>query len=95
MVKKKRKEHKRLSWEYCECGCKGYDVWLGALYYWLFWDLHEKKKLFYLHTGHGGHGEHLGKYSSFDAADRAVRKHAKPLLKKLRTELEKAEKALS
>jgi hypothetical protein len=32
-------EKKALPWVYCECGCKGWDLSVGGMYFWMFWDL--------------------------------------------------------
>ncbi|MDP2933822.1 MAG: hypothetical protein Q8N81_06890, partial [bacterium] len=91
-MKRPEKKSTRIQWEYCECGCHGYELQLGHAYYWMFNDLGEggSSKPFHLHTGHSGLGEHIGSFSSFKAADRAARERAKGVLKKRRTELERA-----
>ena len=92
-VKKKRR---RVRWGYCGCGCRGKELRLGLLYYWMY-DDHNKSgegRLFHLNAGHCGGGERLGIYNSFEQADRAVRKHAKAELRKDRAELKRLEAML-
>lgn len=43
-------ERKTLPWEYCECGCKGWELKLGGTYFWMHWDL---DKRWSLGTQHG------------------------------------------
>lgn len=40
----------RLPWEYCECGCKGWNLDVGGVYFHLHWDLKDK---WYLSREHG------------------------------------------
>lgn len=44
------KERRRLPWEYCECGCHGWDLSLGGVYFHLYWDLGDK---WFLSREHG------------------------------------------
>jgi hypothetical protein len=57
-------QRKKLPWAYCECGCKGWDLNLGGIYFWLFWDL---KDSWYLSRQHG----RLGKLQRFKSAPEA------------------------
>lgn len=91
----KKEEYKRLDWEYCECGCKGYSVSFGTVHYWLFWNIRGDKK-YYLYKGHGFIlSDPIGVYDSFDDADRATRDHLKPLYGDMSKELKRIEKTLS
>lgn len=89
----RQKKSTRIQWEYCECGCHGYELRLGPAYYWMFCDLDRgsSSEQFHLNTGHSARGEHMGSYSSFEAADRVAREHAKRILEKHRTELDQME----
>ncbi|OGG40548.1 hypothetical protein A2118_04005 [Candidatus Kaiserbacteria bacterium GWA2_50_9] len=72
-------KYKRLDWEYCEYGCKGYAISFGTVHYWLFWDIHEDGK-YHLYKGHGFTlSDPIGSYDSFDDADHATREHVRPL----------------
>ena|SRR3989344_9187520 len=93
--KGKKEEYKRLNWDYCECGCKGYSVSFGTEHYWLFWDIRGGDK-YHLRKGHGfALSSPIGVYDSFDDADRAVREQVKPVLDAQRAELDRAQTALS
>jgi hypothetical protein len=88
-----RRERKgnKLPWEYCRCGCKGHCVVIGSRSFWMLNDLTGG---FHLVEGHGPLlGTRLGVHKSFDAADKAVRKHAKPEFKRLQQEVKKLESA--
>lgn len=92
--KRKKEKYKRLNWEYCECGCKGYEISFGTVHYWLFWDIRGNNK-YHLRKGHGFvMSDPIGVYESFDDADRATREHVKPLLGDMRSQLERAETAV-
>jgi hypothetical protein len=43
-------EKKTLPWKYCECGCKGWELDVGGMYFWMHWDL---DKRWSLGTQHG------------------------------------------
>ena len=86
-----KKKADTLPWKYCECGCHGHELNIGNQYYWLFNDLQGG---FHLHTDHGWLGPKLGTYSSFKKADRAVREHIKPAMRKLRKTLNDAREML-
>jgi hypothetical protein len=72
----------KLPWKYCECGCHGWDLSIGGLYFWLFWNLKDE---WTLRTGHGHvGGAEVGVYKSDRGAEQAVRRR----LKKAKKELE-------
>jgi len=59
-----------VGWEYCECGCHGHAVSVGALHLWLYNDLKGK---FSLRRGHGWTmGSPVGEYKTMEEADRAA-----------------------
>lgn len=60
---------KTLSFNYCECGCKGYEASAGKLHFWIYWDLGTK---FYLNEGHGSLGRRLGVYGSMEEAKKVA-----------------------
>ena len=94
---KKKQMYRRLPWEYCECGCHGFSVSLGSLRYWTDCEPDRKKdETFHLYRGHGWipPAKELGRYDSLDAADLAVRKHTKPLIKDQLAQLKRAEMLL-
>lgn len=62
----------KLSFEYCECGCKGYSAELKGLGYWIFWDLKQTWQAF---LGHGFSGVALGKFPSMIDAEAACQTH--------------------
>ena len=45
-----KQERLTLPWEYCECGCKGWNLNVGGVYFHLHWDLKGK---WYLSREHG------------------------------------------
>jgi hypothetical protein len=55
-----------LSFDYCECGCKGYEASAGSEHFWIFWDL---KSTFTLNKGHGWTGTLLGKFATMKEAE--------------------------
>ncbi len=73
-----------MKFEYCECGCKGYEANAGQLYFWIYWDL---KKSYHLHEGHGWTSPKVGTYPSFKAADAKATDLAKAALKKMKKDL--------
>lgn len=76
-----------ITWEYCECGCHGYELRLGTVYFWMLNDLGngqpDRKPAFHLFKSHQGlMGGKIGTYKSFDEADAVARRLAKPVLEK-------------
>lgn len=56
---------KTLDFNYCECGCKGYEASAGKLHFWIYWDLGTN---FYLNEGHGSLGNRLGVFKTMEEA---------------------------
>jgi hypothetical protein len=63
-----QKQKMKLPWEYCECGCKGWNLDVGGVYFWMYWDLHEH---WYVSKQHGFHQAKV--YESAPAAEAVVR----------------------
>jgi hypothetical protein len=59
-----------MKFEYCECGCKGYEC--GN--YWIFWDL---KKSYHVHHGHGWIAPKLATCTSMEEAKDVAKAHLK------------------
>jgi hypothetical protein len=67
---------RKLAWEVCDCGCKGYDLFIGPFHYWRY--VNVDKSLHVLdvqvtRNGQGLLGESVGHYKSVAEADAAVR----------------------
>lgn len=85
-------KQKTIEWKYCECGCKGFDVWLGQFYFWYFDDLGRggTAQSHHLYSGHRGKG-HVGDYSSKEEMEQALRRRLKPMIEAVRQRLNEAE----
>jgi hypothetical protein len=58
-------------WNYCECGCKGSEVSIGAYYFWLYNDI---KGSYHLHQGHSQYSPKIGQYNKMSEATSTVKK---------------------
>jgi hypothetical protein len=63
-----KSETKRLDWNYCECGCKGYFLTIAGIYYWCWWNLGKK---WILNEGHSN-GAYIGTFRSGEAVDKKI-----------------------
>lgn len=64
-----------LIFEYCECGCKGYQASAAGQHYWIFWDLRGRTKTggpYFLRRGHSWSGTPMGSFPSQEAAEKAA-----------------------
>lgn len=59
------KNKSELKFEYCECGCKGYEAGTRGNSFWIYWDL---KNTFTLNNGHSWAGTLIKKFSSYGEA---------------------------
>jgi hypothetical protein len=64
-----KEQRKRLPWEYCECGCKGWNLDIGGVYFHLYWDL---KDTWLLSDKHGV-SMNRKKYNSAPEAEAVVK----------------------
>lgn len=78
----KKKSKRKLPWEYCECGCKGYSVSVGSRHFSVYWDLADN---YYFCEGHHARIFHTKVFKSFEAADA----HAVEIVKADKAELAK------
>jgi hypothetical protein len=69
-------EKKTLPWKYCECGCKGWELDIGGMYFWMYWDL---GKRWYLGAEHGMLGAQ-GPYKSAPEVEAIVIKELREAL---------------
>ncbi len=84
--------------EYCECGCKGYEIRVAGFYGWMWWNTKiGKDSLWIVNTQHNNYGSETrfeGK-GSRKAANDLVESELKRHIKKAKKEIEDAEKRLS
>ncbi len=62
----------KLNWEYCECGCHGYELVGAPIHRWCLLVLDGRDKPYFLHEGHGYIGRKMGQYSTMKEADDVV-----------------------
>lgn len=83
---------KGIPWKYCECGCKGSEARIGALYFWKYDDL---RGTLYLNTEHlGGRDTMIGTRSTPEALDALVRESAKERSRTLNREARRTAQAV-
>ena len=80
---KTKKNITPLPWKYCECGCHGFEMEIGKLYFWCImvfpanwgesngWN--SEGSVFHLNDGHK-YGNHLGSFNSMEELNDFVRK---------------------
>jgi len=76
-----------LDFNYCECGCKGYEASAGHLHFWIYWDLAES---YHLHRGHGWASPKIKTCSSMEEAVALATEEAKAELVKMQAALDAA-----
>lgn len=76
---------KKLNFEYCECGCHGFELSVAGQYFWVFDDL---KGSFHVHSGHSSCTKRLGSFKSWNAVHSYVRKQLKKAADELKEALE-------
>lgn len=81
-----------LNFNYCECGCHGYEASVGNLHLWIFWDL---KESYHLHRGHGWVSPKIKTCSSMEEAVELATDLARVELEKMQADLEVAKAKLS
>lgn len=68
-----------LNFEYCECGCHGFEATKKGLSYWIYMQLSVSsksgKELFHLYRGHGWLGEKLSVHETYEMAKAAAANH--------------------
>ncbi len=70
-----------LKFDYCECGCKGYEASIGDREYWIYWALKcTDPKPYFLRLGHGFSGRDLGRFDTYELAQEAATKDAEKVL---------------
>ena len=83
---KKTKKPAELKWEYCECGCHGVELRMGAFYRWSVLEFtvpgNYEKFLVHLNDGHKW-GKHLGTFNSHAERDKFVRAELKKQIKEM------------
>jgi hypothetical protein len=82
-----RKRPKGLDFEYCECGCHGFEASAGAVHFWIYWDLDEHFTGFKLHQGHGWTSPRIGSFPTLGKAKAEANKLARLTLKKMQKDL--------
>lgn len=76
---------KKLDFEYCECGCHGFELSVAGQYFWVNDDL---KGNYDVHSGHGWISHRLIRLKSWDEVRAYVRGKLEDAAKELKDALE-------